>query len=399
MRHLTAAGNRCQIVVRRGGVGLTILQRMPKKTATKVARLPAKGAAEPRSRPHPAVVSDIERKHTINDIARLANVSKKTVSRVINESPFVREETRARINEIIKRVGFTPDPQARALAFRRSFLIGLIYDNPNAPYVINFQEGALGALRRVGYELVVHPCDRHSEEFLTDIRRFITRQKLDGVMMLPPVSENPTLAEMLQKLECPYIRVIAAALDDPKNLVMSMDRQSAAEVADHLAKLGHRRIAMIIGPRTYRSSIERLEGFSNALADRGLSLPPEFIAEGLYTFESGAACADALLSRSPRPTAIFAGNDETAAGVYRTAYLRGVKIPDELTVIGFDDSPLASRLCPSLTTMRQPIRDMGRMAADKLVAKISGLADAPAIAATTVLPHLVVRESSGPPRK
>lgn len=373
---------------------------MAKKPATKIARLPARAAAaEPRSRPQPPAAADLERKHTINDIARLANVSKKTVSRVINESPFVREETRARITEIIKRVGFTPDPQARALAFRRSFLVGLIYDNPNAPYVINFQEGALGALRRAGYELVVHPCDRHSEEFLTDIRSFITRQKLDGVVMLPPVSENPTLAEMLRKLECPYIRVIAAALDDPKNLIMSMDRQSAAEVAEHLARLGHRRIAMIMGPRTYRSAIERLEGFSNALADRGLSLPPEFIAEGSYTFESGAACADVLLSRTPRPTAIFAGNDETAAGVYRTAYLRGVKIPDELTVIGFDDSPLASRLCPSLTTMRQPIRDMGRMAAEKLVAKVSGLADAPAITATTVVPHLVVRESSGPPGK
>lgn len=387
----------------------TIPLRMPKKTATKIVRLPAaKARSAQRERPQPAAASQpvasqsvvtLERKHTINDIARLANVSKKTVSRVINESPFVREETRARINEIIKRVGFTPDPQARALAFRRSFLIGLIYDNPNAPYVINFQEGALGALRRMGYELVVHPCDRHSEEFLTDIRRFITRQKLDGVVMLPPVSENSTLADMLRKLECPYIRVIAAALDDPKNLVMSMDRQSAAEVAEHLAKLGHRRIAMIMGPRTFRSAIERVEGFTNALADRGLSLPPEFVAEGAYTFESGAACADLLLSRTPRPTAIFAGNDETAAGVYRTAYLRGVKIPDDLTVIGFDDSPLASRLCPSLTTMRQPIRDMGRIAAEKLVAKISGFADGPAIATTTVVPHLVVRESSGPPAK
>jgi LacI family transcriptional regulator len=371
---------------------------MPKKPATKIGRLPAKGPAEPRARPQPpALVVDIERKHTINDIARLANVSKKTVSRVINESPFVREETRARITEIIKRVGFTPDPQARALAFRRSFLIGLIYDNPNAPYVINFQEGALGALRRVGYELVVHPCDRHSEEFLTDIRRFITRQKLDGVVMLPPVSENPTLAEMLRRLGCPYIRVIAAALDDPRNLVMSRDRESAAEVAEHLAKLGHRRIAMIMGPRTFRSAIERLEGFSNALADRGLSLPPEFVAEGSYTFESGAACADVLLSRSPRPTAIFAGNDETAAGVYRTAYLRGVKIPDELTVIGFDDSPLASRLCPSLTTMRQPIREMGRAAAERVMAKIAGL-DGPPPLASTFFPHLVVRESSGRPK-
>jgi LacI family transcriptional regulator len=339
-----------------------------------------------------------DKRHTINDIARLANVSKKTVSRVINESPFVREETRSRIAEIIRVTGFTPDPQARGLAFRRSYLIGLVYDNPNAPYVINVQEGALGALRRMGYELVVHPCDRNSPEFLSDIRQLVSRQKLDGLLILPPVSENNALAAMLREIHCPYIRILSAALDEPQNLVQSMDRQSAAEVAEHLAKLGHTRIAMIIGPRTYRSSLERLEGFSNALADRGLTLPPDYIVEGAYTFESGAACAELLLSRNPRPTAIFAGNDETAAGVYRTAYLRGLRIPHDLTVIGFDDSPLASRLCPSLTTMRQPIRDMGRMAAEKLVAKIART-EGPSDTASTVFPHLVVRESSGKPPK
>ena len=125
-------------------------------------------------------------------------------------------------------------------------------------------------------------------------------------------------------------------------------------------------------------------------------LPPEYIVEGANTFESGVTCAEVLLSRSPRPTAIFAGNDESAAGVYRTAYLRGLKIPDDLTIIGFDDSPLASRLCPSLTTMRQPIRDMGRLAAEKLIAQITSTDAVPA--ATSFFPHLVVRESSGPPR-
>src|SRR5690606_7995206 len=134
-----------------------------------------------------------------------------------------------------------------------------------------------------------------------------------------------------------------------------------------------------------------------ALTERGLSLPPEFVIEGQYTFESGAACADVLLSRNPRPTAIFAGNDETAAGVYRTAYLRGFKIPDDLTVIGFDDSPLASRLCPSLTTMHQPIRDMGRTAAEKLMARVANL-PGPTPSASTFMPRLVVRESSGPPK-
>jgi LacI family transcriptional regulator len=369
-------------------------QSMAKKTAKKTTKKAVVAAPAPSAGVR---VEEFQRKHTINDIARLANVSKKTVSRVINESPFVREETRTRITEIIERVGFKPDPQARGLAFRRSFLIGLVYDNPNAPYVVNIQEGALAALRRMGYELVVHPCDRTSENFLPEIRELISRQKLDGIILLPPVSEIDALADMLRRLKCPYVRVAAAQLDDPENMVLSMDRQSAAEVAEHLAKLGHTRISMIIGPQSFRSSIERLAGFSEALADRGLKMSPEHIVEGAYTFESGAACAELLLSRSPRPTAIFAGNDETAAGVYRTAYLRGLKIPDDLTVIGFDDSPLASRLCPSLTTMRQPIREMGRSAAERVMAKIAGVEGPPPLS-STFFPHLVVRESSGRPK-
>jgi LacI family transcriptional regulator len=367
---------------------MVVTKKTPKKGSAKSISVAALAANDAPS---------TGKKHTINDIARLAQVSKKTVSRVINESPFVHEETRIRIAAIMKQVGYTPDPQARALAFRRSFLIGLIYDNPNAPYVINVQEGTLGALRRMGYELVVHPCNRNAEEFLPDIRQLVSRLKLDGVILLPPVSENAALADLLKEIECPYMRVISAPLDEPRNLVLSQDRQSAGEVADHLVQLGHTRIAMIAGPASYRSSHERLTGFADSLAKRGMTLPPEYIAEGAYTFESGVACAEQLLARNPRPTAIFAGNDETAAGVYRTAYLRGLRIPDDLTVIGFDDSPLASRLCPSLTTMRQPIREMGRMAAENLIAKIART-DTMLLAATTVMPHLVVRESSGPPR-
>lgn len=363
-----------------------------KQSTKKTARKPGVQANAQSATPSPPA-----RKHTINDIARLASVSKKTVSRVINESPFVHEETRTRIRDIMKQVGYTPDPQARALAFRRSFLIGLIYDNPNAPYVINIQEGALAVLRRMGYELVVHPCDRTSPDFFDEIRRFVSRQKLDGVMLLPPVSENGALADVLKELNCAYMRVIAAPLDEAHNLILSRDRHSADQVAEHLVRLGHKRIAMITGPTTYRSSHERLTGFSEALAKRGAPIASEYVIEGRYTFESGVSCAEQLLSLTPRPTAIFAGNDETAAGVYRAAYLHGLRIPDDLTVVGFDDSPLASRLCPSLTTMHQPIRDMGRVAAESLIAKITRADPLPA-SATTFTPHLVVRESSGPPR-
>lgn len=345
-----------------------------------------------------AITAKPGKKLTITDIARLANVSKKTVSRVINDSTFVHDKTRVRVAELMKRVGYVPDPQARALAFRRSFLVGLIYDNPNASYVINIQEGALAAIRRMGYELVVHPCDRTNKDFLDDIRQLVARLKLDGVILLPPVSEISELADLLKEIHCPYMRVISAALDEPENLVLSHDEVAAGAVADHLLDLGHERIAMIMGPSSYRSSSERLRGFRDALLRRGAKLPAKYLAEGEYTFDSGVKCADALLNRNPRPTAIFAGNDETAAGVYRAAYMRGMRIPDDLTVIGFDDSPLASRLCPALTTMRQPIREMGRMAAERLIAKIAR-SETAQLDPTIVTPNLIIRESSGPARE
>lgn len=338
------------------------------------------------------------RKPTINDIARLANVSKKTVSRVINQSPAVREDTRQRITDIMRKLSYSPDPQARGLAFRRSFLVGLIYDNPNAQYVVNIQEGVLGALRRSGFELVVHPCDRTQEGFLADVQRFVTRQRLDGVIVLPPLSDDAPLLRMLKEQECPYMRVLPVPLDEPHSTIVSMDRVAAAQVAEHLAKLGHTRIAFIAGPASYRSAHERQAGFSNALADRGVALPSEYIEVGAYTFDSGFACGETLLSRFPRPTAIFASNDEMAAGVYKAAFLKGLSIPRDLTVVGFDDSPLASRLWPSLTTVRLPIRDMGRLAAERLIARIQQ-PEGPGSPTTMVTPHLVVRDSSSAPNE
>jgi len=153
---------------------------------------------------------------------------------------------------------------------------------------------------------------------------------------------------------------------------------------------------MITGPSQYRSAHERTAGFTTALEARGLSIPPELIVEGAYTFDSGVACAEALLARRPRPTAIFACNDEMAVGVYKAAYRLGISIPQELSVIGFDDSPLASRLSPSLTTIRMPIRDMGRLAAAKLIPG-KAVEEPDTAIVTRVNLHLVVRDSTQPP--
>jgi LacI family transcriptional regulator len=333
------------------------------------------------------------RRPTINDIARLAEVSKKTVSRVINESPFVKEDTRQKVSAIMRELAYEPDPQARGLAFRRSFLVGFIYDNPNPQYVVNAQQGILDGLKGSGLELAVRPCDRAAEGFLEDMRGFVQRQKLFGVILFPSVSEDEGLAELLHRLECPYVRVASVALDEPQSMLVTNDAVGGAEAARHLADHGHRRIGHITGPLTFRSSHERRRGFADELGGRGLTLDESLVKEGRYTFESGVACGRELLALTPRPTAIFAGNDEMALGVYQAARDAGLSVPGELSIVGYDDAPIAARVWPALTTVRLPIRDMGRIAMRKLMRQ-EGI-DTPE-ADEQVRPTLIVRASSGP---
>jgi LacI family transcriptional regulator len=332
------------------------------------------------------------RRATINDIARLAGVSKKTVSRVINQSPFVRDETRERIEAVITEWGYAPDPQARGLAFRRSFLIGMIYDNPNPQYVVNMQLGLLDGMRGSGFELVVHPCDRASPTFLADVRTFVERQKLYGVVLPPSVSEDERVAKLLREIGCSYIRIASVELDKPEHMIVGHDRMGGSQAARHILDLGHTRIAFISGPPSFRSSHERRGGFEDALTEVGMSLDPDYVIQGAYTFESGTACGDALLAMTPRPTAIFAGNDEMAAGVLQSARKAGLMVPRDLTIVGFDDFQIAQAVWPPLTTIRTPTREIGRMAAEKLIGDARREARDPA----GTEPVLVVRESSGP---
>ena len=330
---------------------------------------------------------------TINDIARLSGVSKKTVSRIINDSPLVRADTRERVEAVMREVGYSPDPMARGLAFRRSFLIGMVYDNPSTQYIVNVQYGALDALRDSGFELVVHPCDSRSPGYIDGVRRFAQQQKLHGVMLMPRASEDQALADMLADIDCRYTRIASVAMDEPSRMVVTHDRNGAAEVADYLLGLGHADIALITGPQAYRSAIERTQGFIEAMASKGVQVPKARVVEAGYTFESGVAAAEKLLFGKQRPTAIFCGNDEMAAGVYKVAMRAGINIPRQLSVIGFDDSPLASRLWPSLTSVRRHTRDTGRIAAAMLIQPESAVA----LSAASIRPHLIIRDSARPP--
>ncbi|MBC7976936.1 MAG: LacI family DNA-binding transcriptional regulator, partial [Myxococcales bacterium] len=309
---------------------------------------------------------------TINDVARIAGVSKKTVSRVINHSPLLNEETREKVEKVIRELGYVPNPQARALALRRNFLIGLIHDNPNAQMVLNVQQGILEALAGTEFEMVVRPVDRSSQMMLEDVRHFLERQRLFGVVLLPPISENDALARLCDEVGCRYVRMGSAELDDAAHMVASNDRDAVREATDHLIEQGHKLIGLIEGPDGFRSARERRLGFEDALAAAGQKLPRSLIARGNYTFETGVTAAERLLDLSPRPTAIFASNDEMAAGVVFAARERGIGVPEELSVIGFDDTPIAAHIWPPLTTVRWPIVSMARSAARKLVGDMVG---------------------------
>ena len=332
---------------------------------------------------------------TINDIARLSGVSKKTVSRIINNSPLVRKDTRDKVEALMREVGYAPDPLARGLAFRRSFLIGMVYDNPTAQYVVDMQYGALDALRGSSFELVVHPCDSRSADYIEGVRRFAQQHKLHGVILVPRASEDQALVEMLKDIGCRYVRIAAVLMDEGSQMVITHDRDGAAEAADYLLSLGHRDVALITGPAAYRSTLERTAGFLDALRKRGITVPDGRIVEAGYTFESGLAAAERLLLGEHRPTAIFTGNDEMAAGVYKVALRAGIDIPRELSVIGYDDSSLASRLSPSLTSVRRNTRDTGRTAAAML---LQPEGQGP-LASASVRPHVVVRDSCQPPQR
>lgn len=326
---------------------------------------------------------------TTGDLARLAGVSKKTVYRVLNDSPLVNSITRGRVNRLIDQLGYSPDPIARALASQRSRLVGMVFDNPTAQFVVELQNGALDQLRACGFELVVHPCDSSRPDYVEGVRRFVQQQKVQGLILVPRASEDPELLRMLDGIGCNYVRIAAQPSGRNGRTLVTHDREGGAEVARFLFMRGHRDIALITGPSHYPSARERTRGFLDTLRMRRVDVPAERIVEGDYTFESGMRAAAKLLhTDAARPSAIFCQNDEMAAGVYHVALELGLRIPEQLSVVGYDNSPLAERLCPSLTSVHRDTRNTGRMAATALT-RPETLSPSDGCSR----PNLVVRES------
>lgn len=336
---------------------------------------------------------------TIDDVAAAAGVSIRTVSRVLNNSPKVNAQTRERIEEAIARLQFRPSPRARALAMGRSFLIGLIHNDRNALVLDSIQRGIVALTAGRGYEVIIHPTPLDPAEAIRDVRAFVARSRVDGLVVLPPISGLPGLAEALAAAHVPAVALSAVPLEGFASVVISNEREAGAQVARYLLELGHRRLAIVNGPADVASAQERRAGFLDAVAKHGPAADPGHhrpsVAEmpGDYAFASGEAAAEALLALPEPPTAIFAANDIMAAGVLKVAARRAVAVPGQLSVMGFDGSVLTHMLTPALTSVLRPFGEMAAAAAEALIARIEGT-EPPPPRATEL--RIVPAETTGP---
>ena len=330
------------------------------------------------------------RRPTIKDVAARVGVSPMTVSRAINGQQGMRPETRAAIMAAIEALGYKPNAAARSLVTSGELRIGVIYSNRSAAFMSEFLTGAFEEAASRGARLVILRAPKGKDPSSKVLKKFIA-SGLSGVILTPPLGDSTALLKLLSDAHLPTATVGAYA-PGSSICVRINDRQAAYEMACHLLSLGHRRIGFIVGNPDQAASAERLAGFFAAV--REFEGVETHIAQGDFSFSSGLAAAAELLDRDPAPTAIFASNDDMAAAVVSVAHRRHMDVPEQLTVVGFDDTIPAVTLWPPLTTVHQPVRKLAADALALLAAHVSGSGRKGSEQAVHLLPHTIVRRRS-----
>jgi LacI family transcriptional regulator len=307
------------------------------------------------------------RRAKIQDVAEAAGVAIKTVSRVLNNEPNVREETRQRVLAIVKKLNYHPSLSARSLAGRRSFLIGLIYENPSANYIVDVQHGAMARCREDRFQLLMHQVTGRGEEMERDVLGLVDQTHLDGLIVTAPLSESPDLMRALDRRALPFVRVAPNDVAHQTPYVDMDDAGAAREMTEYLIGLGHRQIGFIVGHPDHFASGQRLVGYQAALTAHGIEYQDRYVRQGYFTFESGMDAAKELLTQPDAPSAIFASNDDMAAGALMAAHELGISVPQRLSVAGFDDTYIAKTVWPRLTTVHQPTYDLAYTATNLLL--------------------------------
>lgn len=320
-----------------------------------------------------------------------------TVSRVINGAATVRESTKRRVDAAIQELGYQPNEAARRLAGHTQIHIAMLYAKPSA-FIAEFLFGGLEQVRRHNAQFIIEKCaDPGRAE--GEIERIVA-EGADGLMIAPPLADSAELLDFVEANDIPAVVVSSSHVRDTVCAVGIDAYQAAREMTTHLVALGHRQIGFIAGHPEHATSALRLAGYRDAISDAGLDLREDYVAQGRYTYRSGLEAAEQLLGVTPQPTAIFASNDEMAAATATVAHRLGMDVPADLSVCGYDDTPLATLIWPQLTTIHVPIAELSRAAADLLVRSIRDRETGEKHAPQHVMLDyaLIRRQSDAPPR-
>jgi len=329
---------------------------------------------------------------TIRDVAKRAGVAPITVSRVINNSGYVNEKTRARVEIAIEDLGYVPNVLARSLRSRRTDTLGLILTDISNPFWTTVARGVEDAASDAGFNVIL--CNTDESEVEQDKYLHVLVQKqVDGVLLVPARSAVEPI-KFIQSQNTSAV-VLDRRIPNSQTDVVRCDSEGGAyQLTRLLLSLGHRRIAMLSGPLGVSTAEDRVAGYRRALAEAGVDVDAAPVCYGEFSLQSGYDMTLQVLARTPRPSALFAGNNFIAIGALRALRDTGLRVPEDLALVGFDDLPADLVVDPFLTVAAQPAYEMGRQATELLLARLSE--EAPAAYQEIVLPtEIVVRESSG----
>jgi len=309
---------------------------------------------------------------TIKDVAAAAQTSIKTVSRVVNNEPGVAPEMRSRVHQVIDELGYAPNISARRLKSGRAETFALALPRVESPYAMRMLSCVLREARSQGYSVQVVESDLELDKEKEVIERAIRLRQIDGLIIAPPLLDCTGLLSNLNERKFPTVMITPNNLIDASYSVEVTDQAGTAEAARYLLSLGHQRIAYITCGPSYRFSRERLAGFCEEMERGGVEAADLIILEGDTTFESGYQIARQLVEMADPPSAIQTGNDEMAVGVVNFLSTNGRGVPQDFSVMGFDDMPIAQQVAPPLTTVCQPVDQIAQAAVQMLVRLMQG---------------------------